>query len=223
MKKRECTKVANGTRKIIKPKIGKNLKLGDLESLTKEEWIEDYYFQNQEVNDLSFYYTEISSCTFENMILRGNFEKVDLLDIIFDHCDLSNLNFNGRSIHRVIFKHCKLVGTNFMECSLENIIFEECNLSYSNFSNARIKDLEFLSCNLNEASLNELAWNHLVFEQCTLDRTEFLHTSLNQIDFTTCDIEGVLLEPSFIKGLIVTSYQAILLSRLFGIIIQDEK
>ena len=75
---------------------------------------------------------------------------------------------------------------------------------------------------MDEVSFNEVTWKYLTFDRCTFSQTEFLHTSLKQLDFTSSDISGILLDPSSVRGMIVTSYQAITLSRLLGIVIQDE-
>lgn len=210
-------------KKIAQPRMTKHLKQEKFTALCLEDWINGYQFQDEEVEVAFTEYTEITNCTFTNMIFQGTFERANLLDVIFDHCDLSNVDFSERSIHRAIFRHCKLVGGTFHDGSLENVILEDCNLAYSNFTKTHIHDLLFQDCNLKEASLNEVAWTNLSFQNCSLMRAEFFKTSLKKIDFTSCQIEGVVLDLKHLKGLVVTSDQAILLSTLLGLTIVDEK
>ena len=52
-------------------------------------------------------------------------------------------------------------------------------------------------------------------------RADFRETKLNQVDFSTCDISEIMVNIEDLRGLIVTSYQAITLSTILGLKIKD--
>ena len=207
--------------KMIEPQLEFPLKATKVSHLDNQDYVEGLQFENDTI-DFPLANLEINGCTFSHVTFASSMERVDLLDVVFDHCDLSNLDFSNRSIHRVIFRDCKLVGTIFIEASLEHVRFENCTLTYSNFTSSFLRNVMFCNTNMDEVSFNEVTWKYLTFDHCTFAQTEFLHTSLKQLDFTSSDISGILLDPSSVRGMIVTSYQAITLSRLLGIVIQDE-
>ena len=60
------------------------------------------------------------------------------------------------------------------------------------------------------------------FNNCDLISTEIFRTSLNKIDLSTSKIEGIAIDTYSIKGVVVNSYQALLLSKILGIVIKEE-
>ena len=69
--------------------------------------------------------------------------NVDLIDVIFDSCDLSNKGFNERLISRVEFINCKLVGTTFIDSSIRDVLFNKCQAKYNNISDSNIEGIIF--------------------------------------------------------------------------------
>ena len=71
-------------------------------------------------------------------------------------------------------------------------------------------------------SMNEVELKDSEFVNSKLQVMEVMRTPLSGIDLRTCSMEGIRLVGAELKGAIVTSSQAIDLSKLLGIIIQDE-
>lgn len=71
-------------------------------------------------------------------------------------------------------------------------------------------------------SMNEVELKDSEFVNSKLQVMEVMRTPLSGIDLRTCSMEGIRLVGTELKGAIVTSSQAIDLSKLLGIIIQDE-
>ncbi|MFD2875610.1 pentapeptide repeat-containing protein [Paenibacillus rhizoplanae] len=46
--------------------------------------------------------------------------------MIFDHCDLSNVDFSDAFIHRTEFRDCRLIGTDFTRARFQNVSFTGC-------------------------------------------------------------------------------------------------
>ena len=147
-------------------------------------------------------------CVFKNV----DFSKCDLSNKYFEQCTFFHCDFSNSIYSKFISKgneyiSSKFVGTNMMESRLENVSFKECVLRYSNFSESnfiRIKKL-----------------NKVNFDHCKLIRTDFFETKLDKMDFRTCDISEIKVKLEDLRGLIVTSYQAVSLSTILGLKIID--
>ena len=63
--------------------------------------------------------------------------------------------------------------------------------------------------------------NKVNFNNCKLIKTDFFETKLDKVDFRTCDISEMRVKLEDLRGLIVTSYQAVYLSTLLGLKIED--
>lgn len=66
----------------------------------------------------------------------------------------------------------------------------------------------------------ECSFNKVGFKECDLSGSEFTNTPLKQIDFRDSDISEIALTGRELKDAIVSSFQAVELSRLLGIIIK---
>ena len=67
------------------------------------------------------------------ILLKFQLKHLDLIDVTFDKCDLSNQNFDHQYLNRVQFKNCKLTGTSFIETNLKDVLFDHCQGRYSKF------------------------------------------------------------------------------------------
>ena len=109
--------------KINRPKI----------KYTEDSDIE-YCLQNNDFNNVHISDKEeiivdnltMDSCIFDKIIF-SKIENVSLMDVIFNDCDLSNVNFDNEYLTRVIFNNCKLSGTSFINSNLEDIEFNKVN------------------------------------------------------------------------------------------------
>lgn len=165
---------------------------------------------------------DLNNSVFTQCCLGGcKFHQIQLTDVIFDNCDLSNVDFSYCIFSRVEFVNCKMMGTNFSESTLNHVGITQCNCRYANFAFVKMKNVLFSHDDLQSGIFNECKFTPLVFETCSFIESEFFHTPLQGIDFRDSQIEGMRLDPQDIRGTIVTSLQAIELSRVLGIIIKD--
>ena len=84
------------------------------------------------------------------------------------------------------------------------------------------KNILFKDCLLEKSRFLENNMDNVNFNNCDLISTEIFRTSLNKIDLSTSKIEGIAIDTYSIKGVVVNSYQALLLSKILGIIIKEE-
>lgn len=69
--------------------------------------------------------------------------------------------------------------------------------------------------------MNECTFKNVFFEYAKLQLMEFLKTPLKGIDLRNCEIEGIKLSGPELYGTIVTPSQAIELSKLLGILVEE--
>lgn len=143
--------------------------------------------------------------------------NLDLIDCIFNDCDLSNIDFNTRYIRRIKFTNCKLVGTIFDYANFTDITFDNCNLKYISFNKALLKNIEFINCNLEEATFMETAIKDIIFNDCNLKSSDFYKTSLCNIDLSTSNIEGIRTDINNLRGAKINFEQAIAVLNMLGI------
>lgn len=111
--------------------------------------VEDIILDNMEAVKVSLEKMVFKSVT----IMESSLPESEWTDIIFDKCDLSNINFSGSFIHRVEFRNCKLLGTDFSRSRLQNVRFLDCLGDYSMFRFANFKQVGFEDCSLISADL----------------------------------------------------------------------
>jgi len=180
------------------------------------------HFENQEISKKIIVGMEFDECIFTRMKTDFDgviFKSVRFIDVIFDSCDFSNASFELCHFTRCKFINCKLLGVSVYNSSLTNISFNGV-LSYINFANNKFKRVEFNECNLEEGRFLENNINLLYFESCNLNRIEFIKCDLAGIDLTSDSFDDLRISPTELKGIIMNSYQACIIARKLGIIIE---
>ena len=160
----------------------------------------------------------IDSCRFKNVIFKNcSFENLDLIDTTFENCDLSNINFSNSGIHRTEFINCKLVGTRFEESNIKDVLIMDSIGRYSNFSFSKLNGVNIINSDFNEVIFQEVSHKKLSLEKSSFINAYFNKTSLNKVDLTTCEIDGINVNIEDISGAIVTSMQALHLTKLLNL------
>ena len=92
---------------LISPKISPNLDKANFQDIFYEE---EPYLTNCKITDTVIAHEDIERLIVSNVIFKNvtfidcTFQKIDLTDVIFENCDLSNTNLSEGIIHRVAFK-----------------------------------------------------------------------------------------------------------------------
>ena len=151
-----------------------------------------------------------------------NLQKVDLrgCDVVFESCDLSNLQLPDCSFHRVAFRNCKLSGAVFSSSMFRDTAFQHVVAPYTNFIGSNWKNCLWRSCDFTEAFFAESIFASLVLEESRLLRADFSRSKLGCVDYRSCDIRGIHWELSQLKGSTVSYEQAVELVEAVGIIVQ---
>ncbi|MDQ1235850.1 uncharacterized protein YjbI with pentapeptide repeats [Paenibacillus sp. SORGH_AS306] len=179
--------------------------------------IEHFTIDRQEAQRVSF-----DKTIFEHVdMIESHLAEIELTDVIFDQCDLSNIPFPRSFVHRTEFRNCKLIGTDFAQSRLQNVRFTDCVADYSVFRFSQFKRVLFENCSLLGADYCSSVFNSVFFEQCQLDTAMLSGTSLDTVDLSTCDFTSLQIEIEDLRGCIISPYQASSFVGLMGLVIKS--
>ena len=99
--------------------------------------------------------------------------------------------------------------------------FIACKLNLLQCQMAKLQDVRFEQCDLRGAYFNNSAMPGTVFVGSDLTGADFSGATITGCDFRRANIEDIRVAPEQMAGLIVTSDQALYLTRLFGLDIQE--
>lgn len=146
----------------------------------------------------------------------------ELLDVVFEGCDLSNADFSRSSLHRCEFRGTKLTGAIFSESMLRDVKFSDCGGRYSSFNFSKLRQVVFEGCELESADFVDCSMKGVAFGRNRLDDISFLDTSLDGIDLTKAEFSRITVTPSKLPGCKVTREQAIGFARTFGLVVEED-
>lgn len=193
----------------------------DFISLEDEVIIEGLKLKEQDLSYQDSRNLVFRECQFEKITMnRNHLERFECSNVIFDHCDLSNTEWIGASFHQVHFRQCKLTGTNFAESYLRDCFFEECLADYTSFSATNQKVVTFQQTSLNNTEFVEVTWNNLLFNGCSLTGSSWFHTKLADLDLRQSTFEKIAFSQELLKGLHVTTEQAVTIAAGLGLVIE---
>lgn len=124
-------------------------------------------------------------------------------------------------MERVEFRQCKFLGSDFNGALWRHVLFEEVTGEYCSFSTGDFHSVRFENCSFPNSSFSDCRLKLFHLQDCSLVSCEYLHTSLKGIDLRSCRLEGLRLAGPELIGVIVTSLQAVELSRFLGLVIED--
>lgn len=158
----------------------------------------------------------IEQCQFEKMTFSAdNFFRLEVTDVIFKDCDLSNCQFEKSSWYRVQFSNCKLVGTTFDQSLFKEVSFDNCNLNFANLNEMKLASVTFKTCQLTEINCMETSLKVTRFTKCELNNADFTNTPLNKSDLRSCQFEAIRVQPFDIRGCRVSAEQALYFANQF--------
>lgn len=208
--------------KIEPPKIPSELaiiKIMDVDSNGSFDMgtIQDCVIENLEANKTIFDQIIFKNVTFTETALTG----VELTDVIFEKCDLSNVNFSGAIIHRTEFKECKMIGIDLTDATLRNVLFDHCVADYATFRFTNTKQVIVQDSTLCKADFYHSKLNKIELYRSNIDQAQFSGTELNGIDLSDCEFNGLGVEVENLKGCIISREQAYVFVNLFGLIVNE--
>jgi len=163
----------------------------------------------------------IHESEFKHIIMQGaQLKHFECHNVIFDHCDFSNIEWLGASFHQVHFNQCKLIGSNFAESYLRDCLFSDCLANLASFSSTNLRTVAFENCMLNETIFNEVNWKNFQLRNNQLSSSQWFLTKMTDLDLTTNFFDSIALSKDLIHGLKVNQEQAIIIAQGLGLIIE---
>lgn len=206
--------------KIVKPKLSKYMEELVLYEESTYEDLVDIVITDQDI-DFKIEGIEFNGCKFVNVDFSSfPLKRVDLIDCVFERCNLSGCDFSDRAIHRVCFDRCNLVGCDFIGSSLSDISIIDSKCNYINFSDSTIKNLLIKDSILKEGRIVNTKLCNIEFDNVDFSMVEFLNTKLGGLDFSNCNINDIGVSVNDIRGVTVNSEQALMLISLLGIVVK---
>lgn len=138
-----------------------------------------------------------ADCEIVGSRLRGvrltgaTFDRVRLVDVALDDCELSGVDFQEATFVRVRFFRCRMSGVVATALKAEDVVFGECQLTGSNFRSSSFQRCEFADCDLSEADFYAAKLTHGVLRRCRLTSTEFSKAACNGLDLRGSRVEGI--------------------------------
>lgn len=159
----------------------------------------------------------LTRAVLRDMKFETAFPSLELEDVLFEGCDLSNAVFSDAILVRAAFRNCRMTGADFSGASLKDVLFENCVLKYANFSYAKFNRAAFCECSATEAEFGETALLKTRFLRTDLRSAQLSGTPLKGIDLTSCRIDGMGARPDDLRGAILSPEQAITAAKILGV------
>lgn len=199
--------------KIQKPKISSIT----ISSLTNQMDYQDLHIINTPTNELIISNVTFDGCIFDKIDFKNiKLINVNMIDVIFNNCDLSNQQFNY--LNRVEFNNCKLLGCNFNK-DIKDILFNECSGRYLNFSTINLQKVIFVNNIIKDSYFNETNLINTIFNNNNLDNSELNKITHKSLDLSTNSIQGIKIDIPSLKNLIINEYQALDIISILGVIV----
>lgn len=180
--------------------------------------IVDCVIEDQEANKVTFDKIIFKNVTFTESTLTG----VELTDVIFEQCDLSNVDFSDAIIHRTEFKDCKMIGTNLSSGTLRNVLFDSCIADYATFRYANTKQVFIQDSSLCKTDFSFSKSQKIELFRSNIDLAQFSGTELDGIDLSDCEFNGLGVDVTNLQGCTISREQAYIFANLFRLIVKEQ-
>lgn len=149
-------------------------------------------------------------------------EGLDLDDVAWLACDLSNADLTKASARRTSFQDCRFTGLKLAQARFQDTTFVACQGRYPQFEGTVFKRVRFERCSLVEANFDGADLSGVVFAECDLAGATFARANLAGTDFRGSTVESSRLGLDQLRGAVLSPSQAIaLLQRDTGVVIED--
>ncbi len=165
---------------------------------------------------------DVRGCLFERCRFPIEIgQKVDFKDCVFIGCDFSSAQMDGCAFRSCDISGSRWTGAFLAEGFVQYSRFADCAMDLCTIGESKIQDVLLWRCKMDRFAANSVRWTKLRLGHCSLRQAEIQNFPLKGLDLRTCDIEGITLEPSLLRGAIVTPQQALALAGLLGVVIKE--
>lgn len=156
-----------------------------------EDRLTDLALTDQDLTDVEAEHVEISGSRLTRCNLGGSdLEKLIVVDLELDHCDLANARWSDASGTRVAITSSRLTGFAGPGMSLQHTTVTDSVLDFSSFRFAKFVRVEFTDCRLQNADFVSADLSGAVFRRCDLTAVEFSQATATGAVFIDCTWDG---------------------------------
>ena len=135
-------------------------------------------------------HVEITGCHLRGVALTGwELDRLQLVDVVFDDCELSGVLLTEARFTRVVFNRCRMSGFVASGVDARDVAFTDCKLDAANLRMSSWERSEFVRCELPEAD----------FTGARLQASSLLASNLTRVDFTKARLDDVALHGSILQ------------------------
>ncbi|MEV8375228.1 pentapeptide repeat-containing protein [Kribbella sp. NPDC056861] len=179
--------------KIATPRLRTQLEERALtaDEVGDEDRLTDLELTDQNLGGLFAEHVELSGCRLTRVNLGGSeLEKLILVDLELDHCDLANARWADASGTRLSITSSRLTGFAGPGLNLQHVTLRDTVLDFASFRFAKFVKVEFTDCRLQGADFVSADLSGTVFRRCDLTGVEFSQVSATGAVFVDCTWDG---------------------------------
>jgi uncharacterized protein YjbI with pentapeptide repeats len=131
----------------------------------------------------------LSDVNFSGTIIKqGEFKNGLLIGGNFEKADLSSVDFNGCAMQRVNLSHVKIEGVGIKESNLANANFKNASVEFSNLN--VFKDVNLSYADLSEAKISWFYGENVNFENANFSDASILESQIRDCKFKNASLEN---------------------------------
>ena len=177
--------------RIATPRLRTQLDAYEVDGLEDEERLTDVTLDEQDLSELSAKHVELSGARLTRCNFGGSdLEKLILVDVVLDHCDLANARWSDASGTRLAVTSSRLTGFAGPGLTLQHVTLRDSVLDFSSFRFAKFTKVEFTDCRLQNADFVSADLTGTVFRRCDLTAVEFSQSRASGATFIDCRWEA---------------------------------
>lgn len=227
-RKRAQSPTAHPSELIRRPDLPPHDETDESETVSRREMVNKAYLTQRVIRDADFSKLAADRVFFDSAfwshvnLSETEFDSLDLADVRFEVCDLSNGIWHQASLNRVEIVACRSWGVQLNESTLRHVVFEDCNLTYAQFRASKFEHVKFVNCNLQGADFSQSDLRGVAFTGCELRAAEFASSKLKGADLRKSTLDNIKASAESLQGAIVEPMQAAYLARIMGLDVRYE-
>ncbi len=209
--------------KIASPKLPREaaLRAGALDDLAEEVTLTAMSIKQQARPALNAKLATIQQSRLTKIDIAGSdLTGMTAIDTRLDGCDLSNVIVANARWTRVELDGCKLTGMVMSQSLLQDVRLTECRADYAQLT-MKSQRVSFAHCNLHHTFFNDTDLTGVAFHSCDLGEADFTNAVLDGADFRGSNLDNIVVMIEQLRGVTVSSDQALYLCGLVGLHIDD--
>ena len=133
-----------------------------------------------------------------SMVVNGRFtgaavEGIDIVDVVFEACELSGATFERCSLERVVFRGCRMSGFTAPGLHGRDVLLVDCVLDQAWLRMCTLERTRLERCDLTGTDLYGSTISDSRLERCTLDGTDWSQATLRAVGLhgsTLAEVRG---------------------------------